>query len=158
VAVTADHLTVDQMASLLLVGRDTVLRAIAAGQLDATRDSDTGPWRINPTVAGQYFNAITITPEGQEPAPVTFVDTFVDLPQTKTLDEIAVQTGLSLRWLREGCRGKPPRLAHIRAGKAPRMTAQQAEAAIAKATRADSDTDEVQTELARRRRTNRGAA
>jgi excisionase family DNA binding protein len=144
---SSDDLTVDQFAALLRTGRDTIARAIRAGELRANR-TDGGQYQIPRESAIAYLNANTITPDGQEPTPVT-----ADLPQTMSLDEVADKTGLPIAWLREGCRRK--RLVHLKPGKSPRMTPNHVEAAIAAATVDTVVTDEVQAERERRQQRGR---
>jgi excisionase family DNA binding protein len=150
-----DVLTVDQVAAHLRCGRDTVIRAIEARNLVATRERPRGPYEITSEAVVAFL--IARNAYGPEQAPMTIVD----LPRVYSLEEVALQTGLSLSALKTGTRGANPRFPHIRVGKRPQMTAEQAQEALRIATIGAGSTKpdpEIQAELSRRANRTRRAA
>lgn len=98
-------MSVERAAAAVGVSRDTILRAIHADQLAATgKGGRRDPYRITRRDLNTYATARRtvqrIAPDGQEP---TSVDANT-LPRYFTLREVAEQSGLPLRWLKEQCR------------------------------------------------------
>jgi excisionase family DNA binding protein len=145
---TPTSFTVDQLAAHLGTTRDTILRAIRSGDLAAVRDGAMR-WRIEATDVPAYLTSIAKGPHQESPP----MNNETIVPRTMSLQEAAVQIGITLWELQEGCR--KDRISHYKFSKTRRMSQEQVDEYLASKKRANqvtSDLDEERNRRAGRRR------
>jgi hypothetical protein len=137
-------MTVEEAAAVLQVSRDTLIRfwddRFTPADQQLAAEKTNGIWQIKPADLAAFLNARAVTPEGEEPIPVSAVE----LPRTYSLEQVAADTGLSLSWLKTSARAR--RIPHLKAGKAPRMTREQVDQAIQIASRPTRQDDRLQAD------------
>ncbi len=131
-------MTVDEAAAWLGSSRWVISRGCVEGRIPgATRNAETRQWSIPHASLLAYLN--------QE---VTMPANVSELPRVYTLDQVAEQTGLPLRWLQDQCRAKT--IPFRRPGRTPYMTADDVNAALEYSASKNHVDPEIQAELERR--------